>query len=403
MCDQTGRSLTYGDLVEQAERLAAGLVGLGHGRGDLVGAFLPNRIEWPILALAGARVGVGVLGLNTRFRAVELEHLLSVAGIDVVATHRGFLGVDGVELLAGLDRPVRPIVVDGPTDGRPIPHGAIRWADLAMADRLEQSAMAGVVGDPAPTIGFTTSGTTGFPKIAMHDDVETVTHLEAVADRFGLGPDSVTLIPLPLCGAFGYTAGMATLLVGGSIVLHETWDADEAAAAIARHGVTFFSAADNMVLDVVDSPAFDPDTTWTGGGFADFTNNGAAAVRAVERATAGRTRLTGLYGSSEGFAFMTRWDDDESIEARLRNGGRLVSDAMAVRVVDPESGEDRPVGEPGELQFRGPNLIERYLNNREASERAYTGDGWYRSGDLGHLVPDEPGSTTGIRLPGPAR
>ncbi len=151
--------------------------------------------------------------------------------------------------------------------------------ELLTADR----AHVGRCGQPAdPLIGFTTSGTTGFPKIAMHDQAQTLHHLLAVIDRFGLGPDTVNLAPLPLCGAFGYSGAMATLLAGGAVVAHETWSADAAADAIDEHGVTFFSASDDMLLGLAGSDRFRAETTWTDGGFADFTNAGAEAVSTIE-------------------------------------------------------------------------------------------------------------------------
>ncbi len=96
--------------------------------------------------------------------------------------------------------------------------------------------------------------------------------------------------------------------------------------------------------------------------------------------------MTGLYGSSEGFALMSGWEPTAAVADRSRSGGRLISETMEVRCCDPETGRELGHDEPGELQFRGPNLIEGYLGNPEATAAAFTGDGWYRSGDLGHTI-----------------
>src|SRR5207302_6462557 len=95
-------------------------------------------------------------------------------------------------------------------------------------------------------------------------------------------------------------------------------------------------------------------------------------------------RLHGTYGSSECFALMARWPSEAPAETRALSGGFLVSDEIEVRVRDPESGEPLAAGEPGELQFRGYNVTTGYHANPAATARAFTADGWYRSGDLGY-------------------
>lgn len=379
LVDQHGARMTHGELLADAEATASRLSQRGLGVGDHIGVFLPNRASWAVLALAAARVGVGILGLNTRFREAELNHLLAVAEINTVVVADSFLGIDGPALMANLERPVEVLVDQQWTGGRF--DGSTESTEFAVSGAAH-----------SPLMGFTTSGTTGFPKIAMHDQAQTLSHLLAVADGFNLSGDSVALVPLPFCGAFGYTAAMATLLAGGSVVLHETWDPDVAAAAITEHGVTICSASDDMLLAMAASQNFATPTTWTDGGFADFTNAGVEAVAAVSTASGGTTRLTGLYGSSEGFALMSCWDRNLDEALRSRNGGYLVSGEMSVRCCDPETGRVLAHGESGELQFKGPNLISAYLNNPDATAKAFTEDGWYRSGDLGSTVaPDDRG------------
>ncbi len=390
--DQAGGALTHGQLVDRAARAGQGLRAAGLGAGDHLGVFLPNRVSWLVAALGAARAGVGVLGLNTRFRQAELDHLLEVDDVEVVLVADRFLGLDATELMAGLGRPPRLLIDGAPTDRT---GSAMAWAEItAGGPPLDRE------GAPTdPLIGFTTSGMTGFPKVAMHTAAQTLDHATAVIESFGLDHTTVTLVPLPLCGAFGYTTAIPTLLAGGRVVLHETWDPNRAAADIVRHRVTWFSASDDMLLAVAASPSFQPDTTWATGGFADFTNAGPEAVRQLDQRTGGRTRLAGLYGSSEGFALMASFDHRAGTTERSANGGHLVAPTMAVRACDPDTGRPLAHHHPGELQFRGSNLIARYLDNPEATARAFTDDGWYRSGDLGHTIePDQRGHQAFVYL-----
>src|SRR5262249_40255843 len=174
-----------------------------------------------------------------------------------------------------------------------------------------------------------------------------------------------------------------------TLLLAVTFDADEAARRLADQQVTHFYGPDGMLRAVIDSPAFDARAVraWHWGGFANFTEGRPAELIRLAEARAG-VRLAGLYGSSECFALMSSWRQDDEIETRAQAGGFPVSPEIEVRAGDPDSGAPLPPGERGELQVRGYNVLHEYLGNPEATRAAFTGDGWFRSGDLGHVNPD---------------
>ncbi|MEZ5380094.1 MAG: AMP-binding protein [Acidimicrobiales bacterium] len=391
--DQRGRHLTFGELCESVERVATSLRGLGLGPQSSVALFAPNRVEWLVTSLATAAIGSLSIGLNTRFRTAELDYLLHVGRCDAVLVPDRFLGVRPAELLLGI-RDTPRVLVDGDPSAFDARFSPIAWTDL------DQAAAPASTSPERPTVtgderwcGFTTSGTTGHPKLAVHTQAGTLHHLRAVIDAFDLDHDTVAYVPLPLCGVFGFTVAYATLLAGGTTVLHETFDPAAGAAAIAEHRVTFANGSDDMLTAIFEQPAFDgATTTWTNGVYADFTNSGRQVAELADRLTDGRLRLSGVYGSSEGFALMSRWPAAAPLEERAVNGGRLVSDQLEVRCVDPATGAVLPHGEPGEIQFRGPGMIDGYLEHPDAPETtaatvaAFTDDRWFRTGDLGHTV-----------------
>lgn len=389
LIDQRGRHCTFAELVEAIESVGSSFTQLGIGPGSSVALFEPNRVEWLIAAVAAARVGAAAIGLNTRFRTAELDYLLHVARVDTVLAPDRFLGVRPAELLAGIADTPR-VLVDGDPSGFDPRFAPIAWSDLEASTRT--GAAPAPVGD-RDWCGFTTSGTTGHPKLAVHTQADTLHHCRAVIDAFALGPDSVALVPLPLCGVFGFTSALATMLAGGTTVLHETFDPAAVADAIAEHGVTFCNGADDMIAAVLDQPSFDgTSTTWTTGVYADFTNTGAAVAARAEAITDGRLRLSGVYGSSEGFALMSRWPAEAPVAERAVNGGRLVSPDLEVRCIDPTSGTVLDHHQPGEICFRGPGMIAAYLVHPDAPEteaanaKAFTADGWFRTGDLGYTT-----------------
>jgi fatty-acyl-CoA synthase len=98
--------------------------------------------------------------------------------------------------------------------------------------------------------------------------------------------------------------------------------------------------------------------------------------------------LVGLYGSSECFALTATQQHTDPAEVRAVAGGRPIAPDIAFRVVDTETGEPLPIGERGELQLRGYNVMTGYLNNPEATNAAFTQDGWFRTGDLSYSQGD---------------
>ena len=412
LVDQRDRTLTFGELATAVEHSTVSLRALGLGPGSVLGIFEPNRVEWMIAALAGAAIGAQAIGLNTRFRTAELDYLLHIGRVDAVLAPDHFLGVRPGALLSSIaDSPT--LLVDGDPDAFDDRFSPVAWAEVE-AGSIDGSPGSPILTTPIPTTpirttpiptadalgampwcGFTTSGTTGHPKLAVHSQAGTLHHMESVIAAFGLDDDTVSLVPLPLCGVFGFTTALATLLAGGTTILHETFDAGAAARAITEHGVTFTNGADNMLEAIFDQPDFDGATSsWTTGVYADFTNTGAQVAERAEIITNGRLRLSGVYGSSEGFALMSRWPPHEPLEQRARNGGRLVSDQLEVRCADPGTTDVKPHGEPGELQFRGPGMIDGYVSHPDApdtstaTEAAFTDDGWFCTGDLGYTTED---------------
>lgn len=386
--DADGTTLTYAELDRRAAAVAAGLGRLGLARGDTVGAWYPNRSEWLVLLAAAARLGVGVVGLNTRFRRTELVHLLGLARCRWVLVASDFLGIDAAGVLGEVaaEVPLRPIVV-GPT-------AAFAALDPVAWDDLAAGPPAAPGDDPAGRpddllVTFTTSGTTGFPKLAGHHQAGTLHHALAVARAFEVAPGTATLVPLPLCGTFGLAPTVAALVAGGRVVLHDTFDPGRCARAVSSGAITHLHGADEMLLAVLRHPDLDPGASrWTVGVFADFTGAGEAVVALADEVTGGRLALSGVYGSSEGWALMCRWPPDAPPEVRRRNGGLPVSPRLEVRACDPDTGEVLGPDVAGELQFRGPNLTAGYLHDEAATARSRTPDGWFRSGDLGSVGAD---------------
>ncbi len=378
-----GRRLTIGDLVGGSEARAAALAALGAGPDRAIVVWLPNRLEWLEVVAAAGRIGAPVVGLNTRYRSDELRHVLARSDAAVLVVTDEFAGVRFAEIAA--DVPLDgglSIVVVGDHDGAWDRTGArvVGWDELRGAGPLTHRPAAGDL-----LIAFTTSGTTGLPKLAVHDHAGTVRHAERDAVAFGIRPGDRLLLDLPICGTFGFSSMLAAVAGRATTLIDERFVPEDAAAALAGEGVTHYFASDDMILRVLDTGLIEPGRhSWRDGGFANFVNAGRMVAERAEAELG--VRLTGLYGMSEVFALLARWPGSWSAERRHRAGGIPVDERLEVRVIEPDSGAPLPEGEHGELCFRGPQVLARYLGDPEATARALAPDGWFRSGDLGRLA-----------------
>jgi fatty-acyl-CoA synthase len=204
----------------------------------------------------------------------------------------------------------------------------------------------------------------------------------------GVVPGDVALCVLPLSGVFGFNTAMAAIAGGGACLFVPAFDAVTTLTDMAEHGVTHVVGGDDMISRLTEA--------WAGHrvdlarlrwiGIADFLGRSQEIARWAQEHTGALT--TGVYGSSEVFALTLFWPDDEPAPRRWSGGGRVVTPGTEVRTVDPADGRLMAPGEQGELQFRGPTVVDAYLGNRAAAEQAFTADGWFRSGDLAVISED---------------
>ena len=372
------RALTFDELAAAAAALAGDLGGWGVGRGDVVALWLPNVLEYLVAEFALGALGAAALGINTRYGEHELAHLVEHARpVGVVVPHR-FLDIDFVGKLprfgawmgvvgapAGAD--LSAFDVGGGVHRLPDPT-ACDPAPLPRAGRPED-----------PVAYFTTSGSTGAPKLAGHPQAAVVEHAVNVARAFDMRPGDAVHLALPLCGVFGFSTAFGMLAAGGTCVLEPVFDAERMARDVAAHHITHLVGGDDMLsrLMAVDPPEW-PECRR--GAIADFGGRAGEVARwADERGIA----LSGVYGSSELFALVSTWPAELPLAERVAAGGVPVSPAIEVRAV--ADGVVCPHGETGELQFRGYPVTSGYLGGPEVP---VDDDGWFSSGDLGSTTAD---------------
>jgi fatty-acyl-CoA synthase len=387
-----GRRLTFAELEEHAARVASGLAGLGVGVGDRVAVWLPNCLAWVELEFALARLGAMAIAINTRFRAEEVGDLLDRSLARVLVLWPGFRGIDFAAILAGVDADrlagLETLVAVEATGAEPGVGALGDRRAVAYDDLLARAPMADDHARPdAPCNVFTSSGTTGAPKLVLHAQRGIAVHSDAVAGGFGYRrADCAVLGMLPLCGVFGFNTVLGALAGGAPSVLMPVFEARAAVELIERERVTNTNGADEMLRRIL-AAARPPEriATLREAGFAAFSGDARTLVDAGD---ALGKRFYMAYGSSEVQALLAHQPADAPPEVRARAGGPPVHPDTDVRVRATEQRDDSlaPPGAPGELEIRGPSVMTGYLGDDQATRQAFTDDGYLRTGDLGALA-----------------
>lgn len=362
----------------RVQGVAAHLSRLGVGPGDRIALWLPNGADYLALIFALARLSAIAIHVNTRFRAAEVGYLLRRSRASMLATRWGFGPVDFPAILGTVaeeDRAALRRVI-----GVEVPAGVSDILDLPVEPLQSEGEIPDRSAPDAPCLTYTTSGTTKGPKLVLHNQRSIAGHAADVMRRLGLDrPGAALLAAVPFCGTFGNAAAMAAVAGRAHIVCMEQFDAAIGDALIRKYGVTHLVGGDDMLGRLAEAAKGRPHTTLVFSGFAAFHPNAAESVAAAD---ALGFRPRGLYGSSEAQALFAIAAD----ESRLTAGGEPTSPAAEIAVRDPETGAPLPPGESGELCIRAPSLFAGYLEDEEATRRARTADGLFRSGDLGHAV-----------------
>lgn len=371
----TAERLSYGELLQDAEAWAARLPALGLARGDVIALWLANSAAWVAIELAAAWLGLLVAPVNPRLRAADAHALLAASKAKCLIAPRTSAVVDIDALVAdaqaGLPHLAHVMRIDA---SRPAPAAC----KLAPAT------------DDLPLNCFSTSGSTGAPKLAAHRQSAIVTRFWAAADRFDIRAGDALLCVLPLCGVWGLGITLAALMRGATAVMISNFDAPAAADAMARFGIAHLHGGDNLIREVLSAPNFDGAAlpAWRTCYFGAFTGRPAEETIAyIEQSGAPQVRAAQAYGSSEGLAFITGCAVTAPLEQRARAGGPMIDDATQVRVVD-ESGMALQNGASGEIQLRGATVTIGYHENPDATAAAFTADNWFKTGDLGFMTSD---------------
>lgn len=373
-------TVSYGQLLDAACRIAAGLRERGIVAGDVVAYQLPNSWHCCAIDLGVAMLGATVAPFPPGRGRLDIESLLKrcSARAVIVAAPQGDLALCPViEDLRPTTLSLRVLLVDGtPREG---------WTtlDALLASRPADPQSLPAMDPDGPVRLLVSSGTESEPKLVAYSHNALLGGRGRFLQR--LHPQGETfraLYLVPLGSSFGSTATFGVLSwLGGSIVLLPRFEPAEALAAIAALRPTHVLGVPTMLQRIAADPALAGTDTSSlvavvsGGSVIDPASIG----RCMEALRCG---FISLYGSADGVNCHNTLDDPP--EVVLHSVGRPNDSVCAIRIVD-EAGAELPAGQTGEITARGPISPMQYVNAPEMDRRYRDAEGWVCTGDLGFI------------------
>src|SRR5215470_14822051 len=383
-------AVTYRQLDERSARLARVLLDLGFGPLDRVIVQLPNTATFAYLYFALQRIGaVPVLALPGH-RKREIGQFAEISGARALAVPAAVRGFDFTAMAAEVmasNPALRLCFVQGADGPLPGPQ-FVRLEDLlAREPRASAQALSEVSIDPAdPALFLLSGGTTGIGKLIprSHNDYLYNSKIAAAVCEIGEGDVLLDVLPIEHNLPLGCPGLQGFLLSGGTVVLGTSTRSRDVFELIQRHRVTHIHLVPALLIRWIDDPAI---AGYDLSSVRVIQSGGQRLQPEVRRRA--EHALPGCFiqenfGMAEGLIMFVRSSDPP--EVRQETCGRPASPDDEVYLVDAE-GQVVPDGEPGELIVRGPYTLRGYFRSPEHNARAFTADGFYRSGDLLRKMP----------------
>ena len=401
-----GNRYRYGELMQSANRFAAGLLGLGVKPGEKVMIYLPNSIQWIVSWLGIQRAGAVCVPITPIYTPHDVAYIANDSGAEtIVCADTNFGYVQRVMAESAIQR----VIVARLADLLPgykrafgrlfdvIPWGRVEWGGNVHPFRHllaahNEAQLAAHQTDPGAVAEILyTGGTTKFPKgVPITHRLFLVSALEQIRTSRPLIPSRENLIlgNAPLFHILGQTCSLAILLVGGSLMVQPRVNLDATFDAIARFKVRSLIGVPTLYRMMLEHDRLDQYDL----GSVDYWYS-AGDVLPVEVGKRWKDRfgkpIYQGYGATETCGGVAMCPVDE--ENTPKSVGRIVA-SKQIRIVDPATLESMAPGEPGELLVHSPDMVRAYLNKPEETASAFVDlDGltWYRTADV--MALDEAG------------
>ena len=389
---------TYTQLAERVNKLAKAFIGAGFQKGDRIGIWSPNNVQWLIIQYATAKAGLILVTINPAYRSHELAYVLRQSGCKGLILQNNLRSSNYEQMLCELC-PELPNVSTGKLVSIEYEHlttiisttessvsGIYNWADFndLSNDSSDQDLDARLnsqdMDDPI-NIQYT-SGTTGFPKGATLSHHNILNNGYFVAETMNFDESDRLVVPVPLYHCFGMVMANLGCLTHGACVVYpsEAFEPEAVLHAVQSERATALYGVPTMFIAELALPNFseyDLKTLRTG------IMAGAPCPVDTMTQVNERMNMTEVeiaYGMTETSPVSFQTKVDSPVEKRVSTVGK-VHPHVEVKIINPDTNKLCTVGEMGELCTRGYSVMLGYWENPEATSLAIDGHGWMHTGD----------------------
>lgn len=387
-----GKDITYNEMDEASDRVAAGFLKMGIKKGDRIGVIALNQPEWLYTYFAAAKIGAAIVGLNVRYRDMELDYMLNQSGAKGLVTISGLGDMDYVDYFDSFRKKI-PTVENFIFIGGEGFKGSISFDELldTEVDKKSLDAAKKKVEPDDLLIIIYTSGTTGKPKGAAISHKSQLASASAQAIHCKVTEDDTMLVILPLNHVGGITCSILTSLLGKSLcVLIPAPDLEDIVKQWGIYKPTVIGGVPTLYTLLFMNEGFNSlDMGRVRIAIAGGSNVEPTLLKQINDTFPNAT-LMNLYGLSEssGAVVLSPWDSD--FDTTVRSIGKPIGD-FKVKAVD-QGGKEVPTGEVGEICFKGDAVCRGYFKMPEETRETFDKDGWLHTGDMATI--DEEGYIT---------
>jgi fatty-acyl-CoA synthase len=397
--------MTYEEFDQYCRKIAKGLMKLGIEKGDHIAIWASNTPEWLACQFATGKMGGVLVTVNTNYRTAELEYLLNQSDSNTIILMNQFKDASYIDMLYEIVPELKdskpgqfestklPFLKNVIVLGNHSYPGTFNFEDIMkLSDDVEdeklEQRMDSLQPDDVINMQYT-SGTTGFPKGVMLTHSNIINNAYNIANCMKLTKDDRLCIPVPFFHCFGCVLGtMACVTVGATMVPVQEFHPRKVLQTVQDEKCTGLHGVPTMFIAELNDPEFHSyDLSSLRTGIMAGSNCPIEVMKAVIEKM-GAKEITIAYGQTESSPVIMQTRTDDPIELKVETVGRALPN-VEVKIVEPGTSLEVPVGVQGELCTRGYHVMKGYYKNPDATLEAIDEDGWLHTGDL--AVMDENG------------